>query len=58
MRKPLSSIINPDLKVKDPWNANKDWDTNALKEYFNNPIDIEDIGKIYIYRSFTKDERV
>lgn len=36
----------------------KDWDTKALKKYFNNPIDIKDIGKTYISSSFMKYKRV
>lgn len=36
----------------------KKWDTDALKAHFNNPADVEANFKIYIFRSFTKDERV
>ena len=51
-------MINLDLKVKDLWTAYKIWDTNACKDYFDNPIDIENIGKIYLSRSLSNDEKV
>ena len=58
VRKPFFSMINASLKVKDLWNLNKEWNINVLKDLFNNPIDIEDIFKIYIPKSIGKDEKV
>lgn len=34
------------------------WDLNVIKDPFNNPIDVEDIGKIYIPKFFSKDKRI
>eukprot|EP00268_Persea_americana_P066256 TRINITY_DN8973_c0_g1_i2.p1 TRINITY_DN8973_c0_g1~~TRINITY_DN8973_c0_g1_i2.p1 ORF type:complete len:174 (+),score=14.40 TRINITY_DN8973_c0_g1_i2:967-1488(+) len=58
LRKPYSSMINLGLKVKDLWTAYKIRDTTARKDYFDNPIDIENIGKIYLSRSLANDEKV
>ena len=51
-------MIKPSLKVQELWNLKKEWDINVLKNFFNNPIDIEDICKMHIPKHTGKDEKI
>ena len=56
LRKPLSPISNPDVKIKDLWNDSKTWNIPLISDAFGNCKDVEDITKIYLSYSELNDE--
>ena len=38
LRKPISQISVSDLKIKDLWNNDKNWNSSILSTVFNNPF--------------------
>ena len=48
LRKPFSSVVNPNLTVKDLWNGERKLNEAFIKNLSNNHNNVDDICKIYI----------
>lgn len=55
-RKPLSTIINPGLYVKEQWNSNNNWDIDKIRRTFDYHNDVKNILKTYIPQSNLEDK--